>query len=425
MEIQLATSPVSTALPDASGPVAFAGRVLLLAVVPLSVLWIPVGRVAGLGNVTASDAALVALWGLVAVALVLGGGGRLPVGPPLLVVLAVAMAVLAGLGSELSAEGRGVVEFLLLMKRFGLAAILPMAAVLFRSRRMGGWTRVLAAAAVALLTACTLRPELVERLPRPEEWDPTIFAGRATGSVTNPNDLSYAAVALAVLHSALLPSRPRLLDRLLLACVLVGATFCVVSSGSRSGVVGAVGAIVFVVVASGIRLKAKLAVGAAAVIAMWVGLTQSAVFVDRLSRAYREGLGEENVYSRLDAQWLAFQTSLSNPFGVGYTGFARATAAQRTYFVLGTSDSVYFDTLLGAGFVGLLCLLGLLLTAWRQIQGAADGPGARARVLQAGLVAFLLFGTATVVPISVFLSPLFFLLVGAAAYLGRGEEAAA
>ena len=37
-------------------------------------------------------------------------------------------------------------------------------------------------------------------------------------------------------------------------------------------------------------------------------------------------------------------------------------------------------------------------------------------MLRAGVVAFLIFGTATVVPISVFLSPLFFQIVGAAAY---------
>jgi hypothetical protein len=42
-------------------------------------------------------------------------------------------------------------------------------------------------------------------------------------------------------------------------------------------------------------------------------------------------------------------------------------------------------------------------------------------VLKGGLVAFLFFGTATVVPISVFLSPLFFSIVSAAAY-ADGDE---
>ena len=56
---------------------------------------------------------------------------------------------------------------------------------------------------------------------------------------------------------------------------------------------------------------AKAALVVCAIAALWLGLTQSTVFEDRLSRAYREGLGEENVYSRIDAQWLALRTSIS------------------------------------------------------------------------------------------------------------------
>ena len=82
-----------------------------------------------------------------------------------------------------------------------------------------------------------------------------------------------------------------------------------------------------------------------------------------------------------------------------------------------TSDSVYLDTLLGAGFLGLACLLGLLHLAWRHVGRAAGPASRRGAVLKGGLLAFLCFGTATVVPISVFLSPLFFSIVGAATYV--------
>jgi len=145
------------------------------------------------------------------------------------------------------------------------------------------------------------------------------------------------------------------------------------------------------------------------------GLSYSTVFEQRLSKAYHEGFSEENVSTRLDAQWLATRASLSHPFGVGYTGLKRAMN-ETTSFGLATTDSVYCDTLLGAGFAGLLCLLALLWTAWRHIALCLPARDPRAHALRSGLVAFVMFGAATVVPVSVYLAPLFFTLVGSAAY---------
>jgi hypothetical protein len=107
---------------------------------------------------------------------------------------------------------------------------------------------------------------------------------------------------------------------------------------------------------------------------------------------------------------------------VGYTGFARASSAGRPTLTLVTSDSLYFDTLLAAGFPGILCLLSLLLIAWRHVacSRAASLPGVR--ILKGGLLAFAVFGTATVVPISVFLSPLFFSIAGAASFLNDDAD---
>ena len=78
---------------------------------------------------------------------------------------------------------------------------------------------------------------------------------------------------------------------------------------------------------------------------------------------------------------------------------------------------------IGAGFAGLLCLLALLWTAWRHVGRSLspDDPGTHVR--RAGLVAFLAFGMATVVPVSVFLAPLFFSIIGSAAY-GRAAALA-
>lgn len=413
-----AASELGTArdVPFAHGSVPGLGRVLLLAAVPLSLVWIPVGRLPGMGNLAASDVALLGLWGLVAVTLVLRGTADLDVEGAMILLLAVLIAVLAGLGSEISlARGKGLVEVLSFMKRFGLAAILPVSARLFRSRRMDGWTRHLATLTLLMLAAMTLFPALQEQLPRPEDWDAEARGDRATGSVTNPNDLAYAAVALFILHGALWPLRARARDWILLCISLGAAGTCLVSSGSRSGVIGAGAALLFATLSSRIGLRTKVALLAAAAVVVAAGWSKSAVFEERLGHAYREGLYEINVASRLDAQWLAVLTAASYPAGVGFTSFGEATANRRTYFVLGTSDSVYFDTLLGAGFLGLLALLWLFWLCWRQaLRGQAGFH--RASLLRAGMVAFFVFGLATVVPVSVFLAPLFFTLVGASSY---------
>jgi hypothetical protein len=404
------------ATPAARGVTASLGRVLLLAAIPLSLVWIPVGRLPGMGNVAASDVALLGLWALVAVALLVRGGADVDPAAALMPVLALLVAALAGLGSEISLpQGKGLFEALSFMKRFGLAAIMPLAAILFRSPGMERWTRWVCVLTLAILAAFTLDPSLQARLPRPEDWNAEAMADRATGSVTNPNDLAYASVSLFVLYGALWPRRARAGSWVLLAFALAAAGVCLVSSGSRSGVIGAGAALGYVLLSARIGLRTKAALIAAAVTVVAAGWSRSTVFEERLGRAYREGLGEINVYSRLDAQWLAVRAAVAHPVGVGFTSFGEVTAAERTYFVLGTADSVYVDTLLGAGFAGLLLLLGLFWLAWRQTaRGAADAR--RASVLRAGLVAFFVFGLATVVPVSVFLAPLFFTLAAASAY---------
>jgi O-antigen ligase len=393
------------------------GRALLVWVVPVTVIWIPVARVPGVGNVTLGDASLAALWALVGVALVLRGLADLRADTLLVAVLAVALGAFTGIGASLN-DGAGAFEFSLVMKRFGLASILPVAAVLFRSRATPGWIRLSTALAVTALAVFTLFPDLQSYLPRPDAWDDLFAAeGRAIGPLTNPNDLAYAAVALAALHAALVPARPRLADRALLVVVLAAAATCAVSSGSRSGFLGLAAGLLFLLSRSQVSLSTRAAVLVAAVAMFVAGMTYSAVFESRLSRAYDQGLHEENVYTRLDAQALAVRTALVYPFGVGYTDFARATArtGDRPFT---TADSVYLDTLLGAGFPGLACLLALFVVAWGHIGRAARPASRRSAVLKGGIVAFLFFGTATVVPISVFLSPLFFSLVAGASYFG-------
>lgn len=404
------------------GLVPLIGRGLLLLSIPLSILWIPVAYAPGLGNVTLSDLVLIALWGAVACELVVRGAGDVGRSPLVLLAAAASIGVFAGLGAVIGDfERTWAVEAAFHMKRFGIAAILPLAAALFRARGLSRATRVLSLLCMGAMVLFVARPELQAHLPRPATWDPADMDDRPTGLLTNANDLAYASVGLAVLHAAFFPRRAGIAARLGLATTLAGAGYCVLSSGSRSGLIGSLLAVGFVVLVSRIRWRTKALLLAVSVAAVMGGLSASAVFRDRIERFYRERLADENVSSRLEAQWIAVQASAARPLGVGYQNFLPATSSLRESYAFTTSDSVYTDTLLGAGVLGLAALLGTLGLAWHLASGRGDDGR---RIRQAGLVAFLFFGTASVIPISIFVAPLFFWIPAAGVVAGAEPRAA-
>jgi O-antigen ligase len=405
------------------GLVGFAGRVLLAAAVPLSLIWVPLGRVPGFGNVTASDVGLIALWVLTVWALILLG---FPVHARSLgiILLSVLIGVLAGLGSELSlgfSRARGSLEFFFLMKRFGLASILPLAAVIFRARAMAGWTGAATLSALFALAVFAVIPEWQVYLPRPEGWNADEL-DRVTGLVTNPNDLAYAAVGLVILHGACVSRWASVVDRLMLGAALVAFATCAIVSASRSGLLGAAGALAFILLSPRVGPPAKIALAASALLLILVGFSWNSGFENRVSRALRQGGSEQSVSSRLDAQRVALKMSLDHPLGVGFTGFGEASSTSSTSLALQGTDSVYLEALLGAGFLGLAALVWLFHTAWKHIGYYASPADLRTPILRSGLVAFFIFGTASVSPFSVFLSPLFFSIVAAAAYSCPDQE---
>jgi len=401
--------------PRRTGALPACGRVLLLAGVACSLVWFPVART-GAGTIAGSDVVLLALWVVTAVDLAVRGASDLDVEAPSIVVLALAIAVLAALGSELSrTSGRGTFEFMLFMKRFGLAAVIPLAAARFGSPSVATGLRVLTALAMVALVVFALRPELHDLLPKPDDWEEGRGMERAMGLGMNPNNLAYAAVALSVLHGAYLPRRPSLAAQTALAGVLAGAAVCVILSGSRSGLAGALCALVFLLVRARLDARAKLGLTVSIALVVAGGLSASPVFQERLGRLYRLGLDEANVSGRVTAQSLALRASLEHPLGVGYRSIGWATRSAHTSYAFETTDSVYLDTLLAAGVPGLLALLLLLRAAWRHVRRAGRS-GREVPILQAGLVAFLCFGAATVVPVSVFLAPLFFTIVSGASH---------
>jgi O-antigen ligase len=396
--------------PVRSGVLAVSGGMLLIASVAFSLVWFPVART-GVGTIAGSDAALIALWAVTALDLLVRGAWELDVETPAMVVMAIVIALLAAAASEVSrAQSDGLLEFMSFMKRFGLAAVIPLAAVRFGSRSTATGLRVLTVAAIAALVVFALRPELHDLLPKPDDWEEGREMVRAAGLGMNPNNLAYGAVALAILHGALMPRRSGTSARLLLLLVLAGTAVCVVLSGSRSGLVGAVGALAFLLLRTRMSARAKLGLCVGAAAALVVGLQVNPTFQERLGRLYQLGANEANVAGRMHAQGLAVRAAGEHPFGVGFRNIGWAARSNQTYYAFATSDSAYVDTLLGAGVPGLLAFLLLLRLGWRHV--ARTGRRDRAEsVLQAGLVAFFVFSMATVVPLSVFLAPLFFTII--------------
>lgn len=388
-----------------------AARLLLLGAVPASLVWFPVTSLPGLGNVAGIDVLLISLWAVTLLDLLVRGAGGVEVDTPLLALLAVSIAVLAGIGAELARNGRGLIEALLFMKRFGLAAIIPLAAARFPAPGMGRSVRLLTVPTLGALVLFVLQPGLQEALPRPDEFDATALADRASGLLTNPNDLAYAAVALAVLHAAFLPRRRSAATWTLLGLSLAAAGLCLAESGSRSGTAGAIAALLFLVPASALKRGARIALVSAAIAAGVGAVASSTTFRERLDLLWRRGVEEENVRSRLEAQSIAVRAAFENPFGVGFGNFPGAIPRTWTAYAFTTTDSVYLDTLLGAGFLGLAALLALLATAWQHVGRGGPPARPRTRVLRAGLLAFLVFGTAAVVPVSIYLAPAFFTIV--------------
>jgi O-antigen ligase len=392
------------------------GRVLLLLVVPFSFVWIQIGHVPGLGNLTLSDAALAALWGLAAWHLWTRGPALLDLTAAGLVVFSVLLGLLAAIGSELSGiHGAGRFEFFLTMKRFGLASVLPLSATLFRSARLGPWIRAVSLISLLALAISILYPDLQAFLPRPEDWNEERSGNRATGLLTNPNDLSYAAVGLFILHSAFTKRGQGVVGRAAFILALLAFAVCVIGSASRSGLVGAAGALVYIMFSPIIGFGRKLLLLVILICFVAGGLSWSSAFDERISRAYTQGRSDSSVSSRLEAQWLALQASVRHPFGVGFTGYANSGTEGGVLLSFQGTDNVFVEALLGSGFLGLLSLLLLYRAAWvfvsrRAAPGSVSGP-----VLRSGLVAFFLFGFASIIPFAVTLSPLFFLLVAAAA----------
>ncbi len=399
---------------------------LLLLVLPFAVLWIPLIRVPGLGNLTILDLVMVLLWGTTLLQLGTSSSksdtGRLAFR---IAVYAFAPTLFGCLGALLfDPRSHLTVEFLQHAKRFGLPGIIPLAMLMLPAKRV---SRIRVAAVASLLIMVVIPyTRIAASLPISDFKTGTPGGDRderPMGSLSNPNDFGYIALLGALIglsHAA--GARGKGFGRRSWATVAIAAGLGgVVTSASRSGLVAAIVAAAYIVSQSKLRITKKLSFVVLLAAAMIVGWQFSSVYHDRMAGILEQKISEPSTFARIEAQEVAFRTWLKHPLGVGFSNMSTAASEfsqnAQSFAVLGGSDSIYFDFLLGTGAAGFLCILLCFRNCWK-LADLRRAP-MEVKYLRAGMLAAFCFGLATVSPASFSVAPFFFTVAGLAGCVRR------
>lgn len=406
-------------------------EILILAAVPASVFWFPLVELDEIGRITVSDFVLACLW-IVSIACLPVPRYRSwhqKVGLRI-IAFTVVIGILATVGALISPYGRDALfQFSFHMKRFGLASILPLALALFGTPRLFRRLRYVLLVVLLAMAAFSVFPAWRQRLPIVEDVPPMSTPVRAIGMISNPNDMGYLAVGIFALFVALFAAFPVARSRRISIVTLgsAAAMVCIVMSGSRSAVLGLLVGTAYYLFKTPRGVIHKVSILLLLSLVAFVGMQSSDVFRERVSAAYSQRLQERNIDGRLQAQWIAIRATIENPFGIGFTNFGDATtrlSIGSSFTSVEGSDSIYIDTLLGAGVLGLVTLLMLFRTCWKFIQRSPPGKFFASKALASGVVAMFTIGMAAVAPASVFVASLFFLMVGSGygIYLLEGPD---
>jgi hypothetical protein len=402
------------------------GRIHLLLIVPASAIWIPVTAVPGVGTIAACDLLQLSLWCLVLFCTLSSfRRRRLNTATVWLATLPFLIGLLAALASwDYSGRSdQAQFELALYAKKFGFAACVLPALAMFWTPAFAHPLRLMLLAVSVASAAVTLVPGALDLLPATQRLTEHSFQeGRVPGLFANPNDLAYVSVALATCYFALVRRPDTIRAFVEASIVLVSTAFNLILSGSRSGMAGAFVATGFVLLRHRIGFVPRVALVVLAMSATVAGLTYNEVFASRVERVYADGLRENNLAERITAQRAAVMTWFDHPLGVGSRHASEAIAPhlQSQMLFFGTADSVYIDTLLSSGVLGVSALLALFALAWHLIGRCPDKT--RQLVLRAGLLAFLVFGTASVSPASASVAPSFFLMISMAQLRTRSTD---
>ena len=430
MSGQLAAATIRSREGFLSGILKAVVRFLILAVVPASLFWFPITELPNIGRVTASDGILVVLW-LASLIYYATRRSRTAAMDRAFLILLVALlpGVLAALGVFAFGGAVGpLTEFGIHMKRFGLAAALPLAMNVFASTRLSRWSPIVLVLCILAMVLFSLFQGLRDLLAIAAlDIDMKTLGERATGLVSNPNDSAFIVICALAATGALVVSggRSRYVGAVLTGTAAAGALVVIILSGSRSGVIALLAGVTYFVLYSKWSGTKKGIILSILVLAGTTGLFLGEEFQQRMGSAVTQRLGEESVSSRLQAQYVVLMAAVENPFGAGFSNFPQATAHLSSGMVFSAvegSDSVYFDTLLGSGFLGLASLLILYRMWWKYVRMSLRSFPEAALMARGGCLAVFVFGMATVSPASVFVSPVAFFMVGSCALNGMASR---
>lgn len=398
--------------------------VVLLLVLPCTVFWLPLHSDEALGTLTLLDCTLLALW---ATSLALFFGSHTE--HPLLARRCAAVCIFGLLVGCCYAVATVVFgqtvnlnrDLLRFMKIFGFPSIIPLSVCLAsRVRRIHAILTGSALVSIVFNAGIALTG-YQDQLPLFSRFSDLsgVQSFRPTGAVSNPNDYAYISIAgLAVaLASWCSVKTSRKLVRGFCSLAIVAALYGIVTSGSRSAMVGLLCGALYYTMRQNSSIAARVGLAGAVIVFVASGWQLSEVFRERLDTALTQKTEELNFAGRLEAQTIALRSWVSWPLGVGASNMPDATApyagnAQWVVSVQG-SDSIYVDTLLGAGIAGLAFLLLCLGSCWKLAASSVET--SRTGVLRAGILSMLCIGFASVAPATSFVAPFFFVIVGLAA----------
>lgn len=348
-----------------------------------------------------------------------------------ILVLAMLLGVLTALGALAfgGVIGPGI-ELSIYLKRFGLAAVLPLAISCFGSARLYRWIPIMLFLCILTMTVFSIFPEFrVGLMVVSLEIGSAANGNRAMGLISNPNDSAYVVICAVVVVIAMIfaGKRRAFWHYMLMVSATVACLITVVLSASRSAVLGILLGLFYYLLASCLPISKRALIACVFCLGGYVGIAYSSEFQQRMESALVIHLGEENVESRLQAQYVTLLSAIENPLGVGFSNFPEATAHLShgmPFSAVEGSDSVYFDTLLASGFLGLATLLLLFFKCWKYQRSPSRRATEALLVLRAGCIAVSVFGLASVSPFSIFVSPIAFFMVGSWSFLKMGDPRA-
>jgi hypothetical protein len=382
---------------------------------PLSIVYLPIYSSEGAGVLTARDVALAVVWCTTTVILFgrqkLNRRGYACLWLCLFALLPGFLGMLSSFSYDSSSPLLG--DFLIHMKRFGGPSVLAIAVSFLNERQKS----LLAKVAVLALVLAVLLPFT----PLGQSLSQDANSGgaqvgvqtRNSGIIFNPNEFGVLAVVSLAIALGGVAGRGAWAWK---TAAFAAAAFAVVSSASRAGMAALLCGGLLVIIRSKKSALMRVAVAALLAIPIFIGMRFSDSYQSRMASAVDGENMDLSFIARLDAQWIAINTGVHNPLGVGFINMPTATARYSDASLFGIvtevngSDSLYVDYFSATGIAGLACIVATFWIAWRLLS-PQDGR-TRNLYLQAGLAGVALAALSNVCPASAFTAPFFFVLVG-------------